>query len=155
MISGSQDNRLEFWDMTQYGARTHPTESLSDWVRAVAYSPNGYYFASGLQDGEINIWEGISNYPVRNLTGHTQSIRSLDFHPTQPILASASASLSGPGFRAFNLDSLPASIGATGRTNMVRQFGTVALRAIVQGRKRQPKMATPLTLTCLSVFPLW
>ncbi|MHA1977584.1 MAG: WD40 domain-containing protein [Candidatus Hodarchaeales archaeon] len=90
MLSGSQDNLLEFWDLEHYGDRTHVTESLSDWVRAVAYSPNGYYIASGLQDGEINIWEGISNYPVRNLTGHTQSIRSLDFHPTQPILASAS-----------------------------------------------------------------
>ena len=90
MVSGSQDYLLEFWDLTQYGDRIRSAVSLSDWVRAVAYSPNGYYLASGLQNGEINIWEGISNYPVRNLTGHTQSIRSLDFHPIEPILASAS-----------------------------------------------------------------
>ncbi|MHA1993658.1 MAG: WD40 repeat domain-containing protein [Candidatus Hodarchaeales archaeon] len=90
LASGSQDNLLEFWDLSNYGFRTRNAFSLGDWVRAVAYSDNGYFLASGLQDGEIQIWEGTTAYSVRNLTGHTQSIRGLDFHPTQALLASVS-----------------------------------------------------------------
>ena len=73
------------------------------------------------------------------------------------IIASASAIflLASLLFRGFNLDYLSAGVTATGRTNMMRQFRAVALRAIVYRRKRQPKMATPFTLTCLSIFSLW
>ncbi len=90
LVSGSQDNLLESWDLKNYGLKTHPTKLLNDWVRSVAYSYDGYYLASGLENGEIIIWDDISNILVINLTGHTQSIRGLDFHPKIPLLASAS-----------------------------------------------------------------
>jgi hypothetical protein len=90
LISGSQDNRIEFWDMNNIGSETSQGLILEDWVRALAYSFDGYYLASGLQNGQIKIWDDTSKKLVTNLTGHTQSIRSLDFHPSEPILASAS-----------------------------------------------------------------
>jgi hypothetical protein len=90
LVSGSQDNILEFWDLMQYGSRYRAAITTSDWIRSVAYSPNGYFLASGLQDGDISIWHGTLGYHIRTLTGHTQSIRRLDFHPLEPILASVS-----------------------------------------------------------------
>lgn len=57
-------------------------------------------------------------------------------------------------FRAFNPDDLPAGIGATGRTNTMRQFRTMALGTVVQVRRGKAEMAAPLTLTRFSVFPL-
>jgi hypothetical protein len=56
-------------------------------------------------------------------------------------------------FRAFNLDDFPASIGATGRTNTMGWFRTMALGTIVQRRRGKTKMAAPLALTRLSIFP--
>ncbi|MFX0183784.1 MAG: hypothetical protein ACFE95_11940 [Candidatus Hodarchaeota archaeon] len=90
LVSGSQDNRIEFWDMENIGSETSQRLVLEDWVRALAYSFDGYYLASGLQNGQIKIWDDTSKKLVTNLTGHTQSIRNLDFHPSEPILASAS-----------------------------------------------------------------
>ena len=56
--------------------------------------------------------------------------------------------------RAFNLDDLPAGIGATGRTNAMRQLRTMALGTIVQRRRGNLKMTAPFTLTRLSILPL-
>ena len=56
-------------------------------------------------------------------------------------------------FRAFNLDDLSAGIVATGRADMVGQLRTMTLGTIVQRRSIQTKVAAPLTLTRLGVFP--
>ncbi|MFX0171570.1 MAG: hypothetical protein ACFE9L_06600 [Candidatus Hodarchaeota archaeon] len=90
LVSGSQDNQIAFWDMDNIGSETSQRLVLEDWVRALDYSFDGYYLASGLQNGKIKIWDNTSRKLVANLTGHTQSIRNLDFHPSEPILASAS-----------------------------------------------------------------
>ena len=56
--------------------------------------------------------------------------------------------------RAFDLNDLPASIGATGWTNAMRQLQAMALGTIVHGRRGNLKMTAPLTLTRLSIFSL-
>ncbi len=90
LVSGSQDNLMEFWDLTQFGVRSRAAITTIDWIRGLAFSHNGYYLASGLQNGNISIWEGKSGFHVKTLTGHAQSVRGVDFHPTKPLLASAS-----------------------------------------------------------------
>jgi hypothetical protein len=47
------------------------------------------------------------------------------------VLSTAHFSLVSLLFGALNLDDFPASIASTGRTNMVREFRAVTLRAIL------------------------
>ena len=104
LVSGSEDNRLDYWDLTSTGDKVRPGHSLNNWVRSLAFSYDGYYLASGLEDGDINIWDDIANSLVINLTGHAMSIRSLDFHPSQSILASASGDKTIKLWNTFDLD---------------------------------------------------
>jgi hypothetical protein len=90
LVSGSQDNLIDFWNISSIGDKIKPSHSLNSWVRSLAYSYDGYYLASGLENGNITIWDDIADSSVINLSGHNLSIRCVDFHPNQPLLASAS-----------------------------------------------------------------
>jgi len=51
-------------------------------VWSVAFSPSGYYFASGGSDATARLWTTDRSIPVRLFTGHTSNcIHSVVFHP--------------------------------------------------------------------------
>ncbi len=62
---------------------------------AVGWLPGGKGLAAGGTNGVIHIWDfplaATNAAPVRELTGHTGAIRSLEPHPSKPVLLSASA----------------------------------------------------------------
>ena len=64
----------------------------SDAARAVAFSPDGRYVASGGRDLHIRIWDTITyELLLAPLEGHTGQINSVAFSPDGAILASGSA----------------------------------------------------------------
>ncbi len=58
------------------------------------------------------------------------------------------------GLGSFNRNDVSAIIAAAGRANMVRQFGTVTLRAVDQGSSFQSQMGASFTLSRFGVFSL-
>ncbi|MCB0211673.1 MAG: hypothetical protein KDJ52_20210 [Anaerolineae bacterium] len=60
-------------------------------VRDAAWRPDGRYLASGGDDNTIIIWDTDPFKPVRKLTGHSDWVRKIVWHPTNDTqLASAS-----------------------------------------------------------------
>jgi serine/threonine protein kinase len=61
---------------------------------SVAFSPDGQYLAAGGLDRDTNqmliLYETKSAKVLRAFLGHTAAVRWLAFHPSQPLLASAS-----------------------------------------------------------------
>lgn len=60
------------------------------YIYAVAFSPDGQLIAAGTGDGEIRLWRADDGQPVGLLTGHMDSVTTLDFHPEGAILVSGS-----------------------------------------------------------------
>jgi uncharacterized protein with WD repeat/tetratricopeptide (TPR) repeat protein len=61
-----------------------------DYVRSVAFSPDGLFVASGFLYEGIKIWEVDSAAKVRSFKGHASSVNSLSFSTNNAWLASAS-----------------------------------------------------------------
>ncbi|XP_049848290.1 cleavage stimulation factor subunit 1-like [Schistocerca gregaria] len=91
---------------TNYHTRFIATHKFA--CRCAAFSPDGRYSATGSQDTSIKLLDvskikdaqvnrleeedGNTNVRavIRTFYGHTQSVNDLDFHPSRPLLASAS-----------------------------------------------------------------
>src|SRR5215813_15653326 len=63
---------------------------LNDYIRCVAFGPNGLTLAAGFLNGSIKIWEVYSGVNALRLDGHLASVNSVSFSPDSQLLASAS-----------------------------------------------------------------
>ncbi|MBN2471677.1 MAG: hypothetical protein JXN59_13230, partial [Anaerolineae bacterium] len=62
----------------------------ADWVRGVAFSPNGALIASAGRDGTVHRWHAASHAPAGEpLTGHDGQVNSVTFSPDGALIASA------------------------------------------------------------------
>ena len=60
----------------------------AEYVRSVAFSPDGKLFASGSNDNSVKIWDVASRRELRTLTGHTDHVLSIRFSSDGSLLAS-------------------------------------------------------------------
>ncbi|ODV61144.1 chromatin-silencing transcriptional regulator TUP1 [Ascoidea rubescens DSM 1968] len=60
------------------------------YIRAVTFSPDGKYLATGAEDKLIRIWDLSSRSVIQYLKGHEQDIYSLDYFPDGTKLVSGS-----------------------------------------------------------------
>ena len=65
--------------------RAHAT-----YVRSVAFSPDGNLFATGNNDGSIELWDTQTGENKATLVGHGGGVSSVAFSPKAQILASGS-----------------------------------------------------------------
>ena len=56
IASGSWDNTLRLWDAKTGAALGEPLRGHTNWVRSVAFSPEGKRLVSGSQDFTVRIW---------------------------------------------------------------------------------------------------
>jgi len=56
IASGSDDGTVRLWDAKSGAAIGAPLKGHEDWVRSVAFSPDGRLIASGSGDGTVRRW---------------------------------------------------------------------------------------------------
>src|ERR1700691_6450883 len=63
----------------------------SDWVRSVAFSPDGSPIASGSDDKTVRIWDAKTGVHLSTLKGHSDLVQSVAFSPDGSHIASGSS----------------------------------------------------------------
>jgi hypothetical protein len=66
-------------------------EGHTDWVRAVAVSPDGRFIVSGSDDRTVKVWELESGRLLRSLEGHTDGVRAVAVSPDGRFIVSGSS----------------------------------------------------------------
>ncbi|NBO70428.1 MAG: WD40 repeat domain-containing protein [Bacteroidetes bacterium] len=107
IASGSYDNTAKIWRIADNYSSAKCVATLSGHtgvVECVAFHPKKMVVATGSGDNSVKIWglaDGIASSSfsaaavpeplvLATLTGHTDIVYSLSFHPKKPILASGS-----------------------------------------------------------------
>lgn len=102
ILSNAMDSTVRIWDIRPFfdtsksqsrcvklfqGAMHNMDKSL---LRA-SWSSDGSYVAAGAADKMVYVWDTTTREIKYRLPGHAGAVNDVDFHPTEPILASASA----------------------------------------------------------------
>ncbi|KAF8535105.1 NACHT and WD40 domain protein [Trichophaea hybrida] len=94
--------RQQFWDQTPRWIQHMPVvqedwnpalqslEGHSDWVNAVAFSPDAQLLASASDDNTVRLWGPSTGASRGTLEGHSSSVSAVAFSPDGQLLASAS-----------------------------------------------------------------
>lgn len=77
-ISGSEDNTVRLWDLTQ-GRCMHVFEGHSGSVQAVALSPDGGLVLSAGKDRTLRLWDVETKECLRTFEGHSGAVTALAF----------------------------------------------------------------------------
>lgn len=87
-LAASYLKTIEFWRVASRTRIMTFTEPQS--VGPLAFSPTGECFVSTTTDGTLSVWDAQRWRKLQTLTGHTDGISSIAFHPDGKILVSAS-----------------------------------------------------------------
>ncbi|KAG8457510.1 hypothetical protein KFE25_004146 [Diacronema lutheri] len=104
ILSTAMDSTVRSWDVRPFvpaGADGSDGRGVRVYAGAVhnfeknlircAWAPDGARVASGSADRCVYVWDVPSSRMLYKLPGHKGSVNEVDFHPTQPIIASCSS----------------------------------------------------------------
>lgn len=86
---GWPEYAVRIWDVAT-GAQRYALTGHTDWVEAIAFSPDGERLASASWDATIRLWDTGTGTHKQTLTGHTGGVGSVSFSPDGQTLASGS-----------------------------------------------------------------
>lgn len=82
--------RVQLWDVSSTDPRPLAILDHPDWVRGVAFSPDGTRFATACDDGIVRLWDVADlDQPLALLEGHTDWVRGVAFSPDGTTLATS------------------------------------------------------------------
>eukprot|EP00035_Acanthoeca_spectabilis_P038147 m.50459 g.50459 ORF g.50459 m.50459 type:complete len:348 (+) comp9014_c0_seq2:2419-3462(+) len=97
VLSNAMDNTVRMWDVRPYakermekvfkGAQHGFEKNL---IRC-AWTPDGKHVGCGSADRNVYIWNVATQQIKYKLPGHSGSVNDIDFHPSEPIVLSASS----------------------------------------------------------------
>ena len=96
IVKGLFRERIPKWIKTlptvpiDWGPSLQSLEGHSDWVWAVAFSPDGHRLASVSNDNTLRLWDPRTGASCGILKGHSDSVSAVAFSPGGHRLASAS-----------------------------------------------------------------
>lgn len=86
---GGPQKMLRIFDATD-GTLLFDLKKHTDWIYAVAYSPDGVLVASADRSGGVVVWEAATGRQFLDLTEHKAAVNSLSWRDDSNVLASAS-----------------------------------------------------------------
>ncbi|RKU05486.1 hypothetical protein C6501_19725 [Candidatus Poribacteria bacterium] len=91
----SENNIVSLWkirigELYPIGERLATFTEHTDWVSAVAFSPDGTTLASGSQDKTIQLWDINTRSHLKTLTGHEDGVTAVVYSPDGSTLVSGS-----------------------------------------------------------------
>jgi WD40 repeat protein len=92
IASASEDKTVQVWPSDGIPGQSKPIIYLkhTDWVIAVAWSPNNKYIASGSLDHTVQVWNPDSGDLITKYTGHSDSVKAVAWSPDSKYIASGS-----------------------------------------------------------------
>ena len=89
VLTGSDDNTARLWEAPS-GTAVATLSGHTDWVRAVAFSPDGRLVLTSSHDSTARLWEAASGTAVATLSGHTNWVRAVAFSPDGRLMLTGS-----------------------------------------------------------------
>jgi len=98
LLSNAMDNNIFLWDIRPFvqGSRLLKQfqgiqHNFEKTLLRCAWSPDGSKISAGSADRFVYIWDTATRRILYKLPGHRGSVNEVDFHPLEPIVASASS----------------------------------------------------------------
>lgn len=88
LASVGGDGNLKIWDAAS-GRLAHTIRGHGNYIRGVAFSPDGTRLASASTDWTIKLWDVAGGEEVLTLRGHAGGVFGVAFSPDGTFLASA------------------------------------------------------------------
>lgn len=89
-MTGGDDKIVRLWDVLS-GENIAQFEGHQDTVRAVAFSPDNLFVASGSDDFNARLWDIETGETVQTLIGHSDLVTAIAFSPDGRFVLTGSA----------------------------------------------------------------
>ncbi len=87
-FSLAEDQSLRVWEVAS-GREVKKYKMISNHVKALAVSPNGYWVVTGDNNNGLKLWDVATGKKIQRFKGHNRQVNSLDFSPDGKMLLSA------------------------------------------------------------------